>query len=860
MSTTNPTPGVIRLKPQQFIHILNNNTGVTRLEVGPQTITLQDHERLILEPQPMIVIPPRHYCKIASPVLLNESGLPLTDVHGQIKLSYGETEIRFTQEPFPLYPGEQLLETIQRLQVVKTDTALRLRALRDFTDTTESGKTFKRIAGDEWLFEGPGTYRPRVEEEVLETMVAVIIKPNQALGLMARRHCLDRLGQSRRAGEEWLVREAGAYLPSVDEEITGVIDAIVLTEKKALHLRALRTFTDIFGHPRKAGDEWLVTFNEAETHIPDVYEEEVGEVAITTLDDREWCIVADPIDATGKLQLGKREIRQGRTSFFLHPGESLVGGIQPVYVLGEQEALLLKTKEALLDDTTTPPVTRKPGDLWMIEGPCDYIPPVPVQVLEKRKAIPLDKNEGIYIRDIKSGVLKLVSGPQAYLLTPYEELWAKELPALVEELLGNQMAAAIETRRATGKTASTSESKKPRDATRAVVFHVPQNSAVQLHNYKDRSARVVFGPDLVMLAPDEAFTILSLSGGKPKQPHLIKTLSLFMGPDFMTDMFTVETSDHARLQLQLAYNWYFDLPNKNDLPAAEKMFQVPDFVGDACKTIASRVRGSVASVKFDEFHRNSAKIIRNAVFGSDDKGHIRKDFRFEANHLVINNIDIKSVEPVDEETLKNLQKSVQIAIKITSDAQEAAARHDAERIEQEAKARLERQSIVDTREAEIERKKLLELRAENATIEVTGKATAEAKAIAEASRIKGEMALNLARQESEAVKVRNQAELESLTARQAAELEHQQALTTLEIQKAERMTAIRTEEFKNRVAAIGAETLQAMASAGPTLQAKLLEGLGLKSMLITDGHHPINLFGTAEGLLGKLVDSSSPEV
>ena len=38
--------GVIRLKPQQFIHVLDNNTGVTRLEVGPQTITLRDHERL----------------------------------------------------------------------------------------------------------------------------------------------------------------------------------------------------------------------------------------------------------------------------------------------------------------------------------------------------------------------------------------------------------------------------------------------------------------------------------------------------------------------------------------------------------------------------------------------------------------------------------------------------------------------------------------------------------------------------------------------------------------------------------------------------------------------------------------------
>ena len=67
--------------------------------------------------------------------------------------------------------------------------------------------------------------------------------------------------------------------------------------------------------------------------------------------------------------------------------------------------------------------------------------------------------------------------------------------------------------------------------------------------------RVVFGPELVMLGPDEQFTQLSLSGGKPKRPNVIKSLCLLLGPDFCTDIITVETSDHARLSLQLSYNW-----------------------------------------------------------------------------------------------------------------------------------------------------------------------------------------------------------------------------------------------------------------------------------------------------------------
>ena len=48
-----------------------------------------------------------------------------------------------------------------------------------------------------------------------------------------------------------------------------------------------------------------------------------------------------------------------------------------------------------------------------------------------------------------------------------------------------------------------------------------------------------------------------LSGGKPKRPGVIKTLHVGLGPDFFSDIFQVETSDHARLQLQLSYNWHF---------------------------------------------------------------------------------------------------------------------------------------------------------------------------------------------------------------------------------------------------------------------------------------------------------------
>lgn len=181
-----------------------------------------------------------------------------------------------------------------------------------------------------------------------------------------------------------------------------------------------------------------------------------------------------------------------------------------------------------------------------------------MEIVEKRKAIPLDENEGIYVRDIKTGKVRAVTG-ESYMLKPNEELWKKELPKIVEELLAKERS-------------FEEEQAGERDKTRVATYRAPHNSAVQIYDYKEKKSRVVFGPELVMLGPDEHFTVLSLSGDKPKRPHVIKALAVLLGPDFMTDIVIVETADHARLSLKLSYNWYFDIEKGNEVEAA-KIFQ-----------------------------------------------------------------------------------------------------------------------------------------------------------------------------------------------------------------------------------------------------------------------------------------------
>lgn len=839
-----------RIPPYFYLHVLDQNTNVTRLEIGPKTYIRQDHERVVLGPERMIIIPPRHYCVIENPILRNKDGEVLLDVSGQARLSHADLDIRLAQDPFPLWPGEILKQPITPLTVVVANSALRLMAILDFED--DSGD--KRTAGDEWLFEGPGTYIPRKEVTVKETIKATIIKPNQAIKLRARKECVDREERPRVTGEEWLVKKTGAYLPGAYEEVVDIVNAYVLTEKKALHMRSLKTFKDDFGVLRKNGEEWLIKMSDTETHIPNVYEEVIGVVNITTLTNRQYCVILDPVDDKGNPQFGRKKLVKGEKSFFLMPGEKLEKGIQNIYVLGEDEGLILRALEGFTDSGTE----RKPGDRWMIRGPVEYVPPVEVEVVTKRTALPLDENEGIYVRNVKTGKVREITG-ETYMLNQDEELWEKDLPHGVEALLAQERDPLAD-RAYRGKEDKDAppSSTRTRDKTRVVTLRVPHNAAVQIYDYKEKKARVVFGPDLVMLGPDEQFTQLSLSGSKPKKTNQIRALCLLLGPDFCTDVIVVETADHARLQLQLSYNWHFEVKNKDDPTEAAMLFSVPDFVGDACKAIASRIRGSVAGVQFDDFHKNSSRILRASVFGIDENKKIREKLSFPQNNLVVTSIDIQSVEPVDQRTRDSLQKSVQLAIEITTNSQEAAAKHEAERLEQEAKGRLERQKITDEAEAERSRRELLELQANSAAVESTGQAKAEAQSRAESSRIEGEAAVDQAKLKAEAMKIEAEAELERLRNAREAEIIYTREQNELEINKTRDLAQIETSKFKNMVDAIGATTLQAIATAGPDMQVKLLQALGMKSTLITDGNSPINLFTTANGLIGNMVARRKP--
>lgn len=844
---------VIRIPPQKYIHVLDNNTNITRLEKGPSTFIRQEHETVVEGPVSMINLPPRHFCRISDPVIKDNKGEVYTDFglgdnYKQVKNKFGEIEIRTTNETsstFALYPGEKLIGKIEKLLVVNQNSALRFRAIRDFEDADKK----KWISGEEWQRKGPFTYIPRIEEEVIGVINPEVIKPNTALKLKALRNLNDNKNLPRIIGEEWLIREQGAYLPEAYEKVVETIRGTVLTDKVCIHLRAIRNFRDHYKIQRHAGEEWLVTNKLASVHIQDIFEENLGIEDAITLSSRQFCVIINPYDLKLKLtQWGSKILKKGEATFFLNPGECLQNGIEKIIILGEGEALLLKAKQDFVDDEKQ---QRKAGQKWMTKGPREYIPPVEVEVVDRRKAIPLDANEGIYVRNIETGEVRKEIG-KTYLLEANETLWEKLLPPEVEVLLYQSVAGiSWKAEDSNNENLKKVANNWRKEKHKVVTFKAPHNTAVQLFDFKTNMPRVIFGPDLIMLEPDEQFTLITLSDGAPKVENAIKTLSLGLGPDSMSDKLVIETSDHARLSLQLAYKWFFKYDPKNEDHKME-LFSVKDFIGDSCKSIASRVRGVVSGVTFEDFHHNSTQKIREAVFGKLPNGDVKEELNFKENRLCVTGVDIQNVEVTDEKTRELLSKSINLAITIATQSQEAEQKHKAERLDQENKGQLEILSLEDKCKAEESKTNLLVLQARSKTVEEVGRAIALAQAKTESELIASEAEVKQAELTVQAKKIEHDWDISKNKNEKRAELDYKKNIYAMEVKKAKEISEIEIKKFKETVESIGKETLISISRAGPEMKAKLLQGLGIKGYLVTDGKNPINLFGTANGLIGEM--------
>jgi len=590
---------------------------------------------------------------------------------------------------------------------VSKDEAILIKVKRTYADGSVT-----RMAGSLYQMKGPMTYMPRKEEDFVEKVQRTIIKTNTALRLMATNEFVDRDGVHRKNGENWLYTTQGSFLPDVYEKIMKVMSGYVLTDKLALHIEAQQDFTDSHGVQRKAGDKWLVTNDISATYMPGVYETVLLKVKSITLSNREWVRVYNPwCKEQQKLRRGQSEIRFGELTFFPVPGEE-IGTKESLQVLAEEQSMILQAIQPYTDENG---VNRQPGEKWLKRGPGEYHPSTKVTVLLTRFDLALDSTEGVYVRDTNNGEVRSVIGANVT-LSADEELWDKHLSPQLSELLNRKQDVA---------------------ASRVVSYACGENEAVQIFDYKTNKQRVVFGPELIMLAPNEEFKILTLSSGVPKVEGGEKRIAINLGQNHYDDEIIVETQDHAVLNMKLSYTGSFQIDEsvKNSPELANKIFSVHDYIGITCKTVASRIRGAVSSICYNDFHSKNAAFVKNAIFGD------KESCFFPENNFVLYQCDVKQIEPADMEIRDNLKRTNATALELKTKATELEYNLMSKIAEEESHGELQVQSMKDRTETARKKIQLDKLQVIGKAVEIAGFEESKARAKAESNRITGQSKL-----------------------------------------------------------------------------------------------------------------------
>lgn len=430
--------------------------------------------------------------------------------------------------------------------------------------------------------------------------------------------------------------------------------------------------------------------------------------------ETQYTAVLNPFDVHKKeVRYGDREIRVGPTIFSLYPGEELEKGeVHDEIVLEQDKGILIKA----LRDYDDKGKARKAGDLWIITGPTTYIPNKFASIERFVSALSLGRDDGIYIKNIRTGQISIELGPKTIMLSPEEELFNKdyrdsEIKALKITL-------------------------ETFDFSKAIPLQLLKQEAMMI--LSGEKHRVEFGPKTILLDPFERPYVMDISGSTPKKPNVLKIWKALLGPVFSTDELGVRTKDNASLKIQLRYKWRFRI----DVQHPEKIFAVEDFIGFGTETMAGIIREEAAKYNFEEFHAKAAEIIKNTVFSHSPvklENPTDPSYIFQENGFEIFGIDIKKIAPEDPEIATQLNN----AIKSNMDVY-------VKKIQQTAQLDAERQLVEGKIQIEKTKGNLITLEQQNIRAEKLG-----------AAKIEAEAATEVAKGQADAIKIREFAKAEA---------------------------------------------------------------------------------------------------
>lgn len=402
------------------------------------------------------------------------------------------------------------------------------------------------------------------------------------------------------------------------------------------------------------------------------------------LKESQYAVILNPYDPlTHKLNHGEKDIRHGPCIFSLYPGEELEDQlIHNEFVFGSNTGLLVKA----LVDFDDRNFHRKAGDSWLIPGPIRYIPPKTVSIISEVNAICLGADEGLYVKNIRTGAIRLDRGPKTLLLTPDEILYQK--PYTSSELESLKLSTVTF------------------DASRAFPLRLLADEIMLIVNGDQQHLEI--GPKVIFLEPFDKIKVLTISGCTPKKPGVLKLWRVFVGPVFCSDELVIRTQDNADLKIMVRYKIRFNIEDQNFSP----VYNIEDFIGFATETMASIIREEAAHHNFEDLHSKASELFKKRIFGQEDGSYI-----FKENRLEVFGLDIKRIAPVDEQIALQLNS----AIKSNMDVY-------VKKIQQTAELEAERVLVQGKIEIEHTKKELITLEQENARLQQLTSAKIEAEA------------------------------------------------------------------------------------------------------------------------------------
>lgn len=253
----------------------------------------------------------------------------------------------------------------------------------------------------------------------------------------------------------------------------------------------------------------------------------------------------------------------------------------------------------------------------------------------------------------------------------------------------------------------------------------------------------------------------------------------------------------------------------------------------------------MSQISYNDFHTKNTEFVTNAIFGG------KPSLLFPQNNFVLNQCDVKQIEPADQAIRENLKQTNAKALELKTQATELEYQLKAKIEEEESHGELEVQALKDETEAARKMVELDKMQVDAKAIEVAGVEIAKARAKAEANMIGAQSTLEQSESHAQSFAIETATMIKSMKLQNTKVEDQTREHDNMEIHQKESLMKMEVAKFKQLVDSIGVDTIKAMAKSGPENKAKLLKSLGLEGYLVTDGATPVNLFNAAQGLIKR---------